>query len=77
MCIFCSVLCKQLTIYKTVVLYGCGTCVITLREECRLRISEDRKLRRIFRAKTGSNRMIANYIMRSSIICDLHKIILG
>ena len=30
------------------VLYGCGTWSFTLREECRLRVFENRVLRRIF-----------------------------
>jgi hypothetical protein len=34
-----------------VVLYGCETCSLTLREEPRLRVSENRVLRRIFRSK--------------------------
>jgi hypothetical protein len=39
-------------------------------------VFENRELRRIFGAKRGSNR-IENYIMRSFIICNLHKILLG
>jgi hypothetical protein len=39
-------------IYKTiilpVILYGCVTWCLTLRKECRLRVSENRALRRIF-----------------------------
>ena len=42
----------KIKIYKTiilpVVLYGCETWSLTLREECRLRIFENRILRRIF-----------------------------
>jgi hypothetical protein len=45
----------QVKIYKTiiipVVLYGCETGSLTLREECRLRVSENRVLRRIFGPK--------------------------
>jgi len=41
--------------YRTVVLpfvlYGCETWLLTLREECRLRVSENRVLRRIFGPK--------------------------
>jgi hypothetical protein len=33
------------------VLYGCETWSLTLREECRLRVSEHRVLRRIFGSK--------------------------
>jgi hypothetical protein len=42
----------KLKIYRTivlpVVLYGCETWSLTLREECRLRVFENRVLRRIF-----------------------------
>jgi hypothetical protein len=33
------------------VLYGCETWSLTLREECRLRVSENRVWRRIFRPR--------------------------
>jgi hypothetical protein len=35
-----------------VVLYGCKTWSLTLREECRMRVSQNRVLRRIFGPKT-------------------------
>jgi hypothetical protein len=42
----------KIKIYRTivlpVVLYGCETWLLTLREECRLRVFENRVLRRIF-----------------------------
>jgi hypothetical protein len=42
----------KLKIYRTVILpvtlYGCETWSLTLREECRLRVFENRVLRRIF-----------------------------
>jgi hypothetical protein len=42
-------------IYKTiilpVILYGCETCSLTLREEHRLRVFENKVLRRIFGRK--------------------------
>jgi hypothetical protein len=55
-------------IYKTiillVVLYGCETLSLTLREEHRLRVFENRMLRRIFRPKrdkvTGGWRKLHN-----------------
>ena len=47
----------KLKIYRIlilpVVLYGCETWSLTLREECRLRILENRALRRIFGPKRG------------------------
>jgi len=46
------------------VLYGCETWLLTLREECRLRVFENRVLRRIFRPKknkvTGEWRKLYN-----------------
>jgi hypothetical protein len=58
----------KLKIYKTmilpVVLYGCETLSLTLREEHRLRVFENRMLRRIFRPKrdevTGGWRKLHN-----------------
>jgi hypothetical protein len=38
-----------------VVLYGCKTWSLTLREECRLRVFEKRILRRIFGPKRAEN----------------------
>jgi hypothetical protein len=47
-----------------VVLYGCETLSLTLREECRLKVLENRVLRRIFRPKrdevTGEWRKLHN-----------------
>jgi hypothetical protein len=37
-----------------VVLYGCETWSLTLREECRLRVFENRVLRRVFGTKRVS-----------------------
>ena len=34
-----------------IALYGCETCSLTLREDCRLMVFENRVLRRIFGAK--------------------------
>jgi len=45
----------RIKIYRTiillVVLYGCETWSLTLREECRLRVFENRVLRKIFGPK--------------------------
>ena len=58
------------TIILSVVLYGCETWSLTLREERRLRVFENRMLRRVFGPKrnevTGEWK---NYIMRSLVIC--------
>ena len=49
----------KIKIYKTiilpVVLYGCETLSLTLREECRIRVFESRILRRIFGPKRDKN----------------------
>jgi len=59
---------KQIKIYRTVilpvVLYGCETWLLTLREERRLRVFENRLLRRVFGPKrvevTGEWRKLHN-----------------
>jgi hypothetical protein len=49
----------EIKIYKTiilpVVLYGCDAWSLTLREECRLRVFENRVLRRIFGHRRDEN----------------------
>jgi len=49
-----------------------------LREECRLRVFENRVLRRVFGPKrdevTGEG---GNYIIRSLMICGLHQMLFG
>jgi hypothetical protein len=56
-----------------VVLYGCETWSLTLREEHRLRVFENRVLRRIFGPRrdevTGEN-----CITRSFMICTLRQV---
>jgi hypothetical protein len=52
------------TIILPVVLYGCETWSLTLREECRLRVYENKVLRRVFGPKryevTGEWRKLHN-----------------
>jgi hypothetical protein len=63
----------KVKIYKTIilplVLYGCETCSLTLREEHRLRVFENRALRRIFGPKrddlTGEWRKLHNEILHN------------
>jgi hypothetical protein len=72
----------KIKIYRTiilpVVLYGCETWSPTLREEHRLRVFENRVLRRIFGPKrdevTGSGE---DYITRNLMICTHHQILFG
>jgi len=78
-----SLLSKKLKIkiYRTiilpVVLYGCETWSLTLREECRLRVFENRVLR-VFGPQrdevTGNGE---NDIMRSLVICTPYRILCG
>ena len=71
----------KIKIYRTIalpVVCGCETWSLTLREERRLRVSENRVLRRVFGPRwdevTGEWR---NYIMRSSMICTTRPILFG
>ena len=79
--LFCNLLSSSLLskklkikIYRTiilpVVLYGCETWSLALREERRLRVFENRVLRRIFGPKRDEVKGNGeNYIMRSLVIC--------
>ena len=66
------------TIILPVVLYGCETWSLTLREERRLRVFENRVLRRVFGPRkdevTGNGE---NYIIRSLVICNIYPILCG
>jgi hypothetical protein len=72
----------KIKIYRTiilpVVLYGCESWSLTLREECRLRVLENKVLRRIFGPKrdevTGSGE---DYTTRSFMLCTSHQISFG
>jgi hypothetical protein len=57
--------------YRPVVMYGCETWSLKLREEHRLRVFENRVLRRLH-GPNGDE--IINWIMRSFITCTLLKI---
>ena len=64
------------TIILPVVLYGCETRSLMLREERRLRVFENRVLRRIFEPKRdGVKESGENCIMRSLMICTPHPIL--
>jgi hypothetical protein len=70
----------KIRIYKTITtpVFCMGVWSPTLREEHRLRVFENRVLRGIFGSKrdemTGGGE---NCIMKSSIVCTLHQILLG
>jgi hypothetical protein len=84
---FCLPVClsKNLTIqiYVTVifpvVLFGCDTWSLTLQEELRLTVVENRVLRRIFEHKRdeGIGDWEENYMLRSLMICTPHQILFG
>ena len=65
-------------IYKTivlpVVLYGCETWSLILREERRLRVFENRILRQIFGLKRDANGECRDFIMRTFIVRTVHVI---
>jgi hypothetical protein len=69
-------------IYRTkilpVVLYGCETWSLTLREERGMRVFENRVLRRVFGPKRDEVQGNGeNYIMRSLVICTPYSILCG
>ena len=66
------------TIILPVVLYGCETWSLTLREESRLRVFENRVLRRVFGPKRDEIRGNGeNYIMRNLGIFTPYPILCG
>ena len=62
----------------SVAFYGCETWSLILKEKRRLRVFENRVLRRLFGPKrdevTGNGE---NYIMRSLVICTPYRILCG
>jgi hypothetical protein len=70
----------KIKVYRTIifpaVLYGCETWSLTLSEERRWRMIENRVWKRIFEPRwdevTGSGE---NFIIRSSMICILHPLL--
>ena len=79
----CSLLSKNIKIkrHRTInlpVLCGCETWLLTLREECEMRLSVNRVLRRIFGPKrgkvTGEWRILHN---EELVVCTAHHILLG
>ena len=69
-------ICK--TIILPVVLCGCETWSLTLREKLRLKVFENRVLRRTFQPKRNEVRGNGeNYIMRSLMIYSAHPVLFG
>jgi hypothetical protein len=71
----------KIKIYKTVilpvVLYGCETWSLTMREELRLRVFENRVLRKIFGPKREKTNHGENCIMMNFTAYILRRILLG
>ena len=66
------------TIILPVVLCGFETWSLTLREERRLRVFENRVVRRTYVPKTDDvTREWKNYITRSLMICSRHPLLFG
>jgi hypothetical protein len=59
------------------VLYGCETWSLTLKDEHRLRVFENRLLRRIFGPNRGKTVGGEKCIMMNFTACILHRILLG
>jgi len=71
----------KIKIYRTVILpvivYGCETWSLALRQERTLRVFEYRVLRRIFDPRRGEQESRENYKMKSLMICIHHPIFFG
>jgi hypothetical protein len=72
----------KIKIYKTiilpVVLNGCETLSLKLREECRLRVFENRVLKRILDLRGMKWQKVGeNCIMSSCMVCTLRPVLLG
>ena len=71
----------KIKIYRTIILpvalHGCEIWSLTLKEECRLRVLENKVLKRIFGPKRGevTGEWEKNYVMSSLMICTLHQIL--
>jgi hypothetical protein len=68
----------HISIILPVVLCGCETWSLTLRKESRLRVFENRAMRRIFGSKREEIRGAGeDCIMRSFMFCTYHQILFG
>ena len=73
-----SLLSKNIKLILPVVLYGCETWLLTLREEHRMRVYENRVLRRLFGPKRDKVTGNGEYcITRSLMISAPHQILFG
>jgi hypothetical protein len=70
--VFIYILCYK---FLPVVMYGRETCSLILREEHRLRVFENRVLRRVFGPKSNEVREIGeNCILSSFITCTFRQV---
>jgi hypothetical protein len=72
----------KIKIYRTIILsdilYGCVIWSLALREEYRLRVYENRVLRRVFGPKRDEvTTERESYIMRTLMICTPHPVLFG
>jgi hypothetical protein len=68
----------RVAVVLPVVLYGCATWSHTLREEQRLRVFENRVLRRIFGPKRARRQGSGqDYIARHLMACTHHQMLFG
>jgi len=71
----------KIKMFRTIILplfYGYETWLLTLRQESRLRVFENRVLKRIFGPKRDEvTRSGEGNIMRSLMICTTHPVLFG
>jgi hypothetical protein len=71
----------KIKIYRTIilpiVLYGCETWSLTLREERKLRVSENKVLRRIFGPRRDEVTGDWGSLHNEELICTAHPILCG
>jgi hypothetical protein len=67
----------HITIMLPVISYGCETWSLTLREEHRLRVFENRVLKKVLGPKRYEVTSREDHIMKSFMICSPHQILFG
>jgi hypothetical protein len=65
------------TIILSVILYGCETWSLTLREERRLRVFENRVLRKVIGPKRDEVMRWAGHVARMGKERDVHRVLVG
>ena len=71
----------KIKIYRNIIfsvaLYGCETWSLTMREKRRLKVFDNKMLRRIFWPKRDEVTEEENYVMRSLVICTADQVLCG